>query len=93
MQGLALRVRWEWLQRTDPSRPWQGVQMPKDKEDSQLFDSMVKIKVGDGRSTLFWRDRWLNARSVADYATGLVRTINKRVQNSRTAAFALVDNR
>jgi hypothetical protein len=20
-QGLALRVRWEWLQRTDPSRP------------------------------------------------------------------------
>jgi hypothetical protein len=25
LQGLALRVRWEWLRRTDLSRPWQGL--------------------------------------------------------------------
>jgi hypothetical protein len=30
MQGLAMRIRWEWLRRTDPARPWQGLPMIKD---------------------------------------------------------------
>jgi hypothetical protein len=30
LQGLALRARWEWLRRTDPSRPWQGLPMISD---------------------------------------------------------------
>jgi hypothetical protein len=25
LQGLALRVRWMWLRRIDPERPWQGL--------------------------------------------------------------------
>jgi hypothetical protein len=25
LQGLALRARWQWLRRTDPDRPWQGL--------------------------------------------------------------------
>lgn len=27
LQGLALRVRWEWLRCTDPGKPWQGLQI------------------------------------------------------------------
>jgi hypothetical protein len=34
--GLALRARWEWLERTDPSRPWQGLNMLQDSA-SKLF--------------------------------------------------------
>jgi hypothetical protein len=52
-QGLALRVRWEWLQRTDMSKPWQGLPMQKDREARKVFDSLVHIKVGDGKRTLF----------------------------------------
>ena len=32
LQGLALRVRWEWLKRTDSARPWQGLRMIEDED-------------------------------------------------------------
>ena len=46
LQGLALRVRWEWLRRTDPERPWQGLPMVVDKEARAVFDSMVHLRLG-----------------------------------------------
>lgn len=35
-QALALRVRWEWLKRTEPSRPWQGLHMIEDRDTREL---------------------------------------------------------
>jgi hypothetical protein len=60
LQGLALRVRWEWLRRTDPSRPWQGLPPFPDAQAREVFDRLVKIQNGDGRRVLFWRDRWID---------------------------------
>lgn len=54
MQALALRLRWEWLKRTDPDKPWQGLTMVDDKDARLLFDSLVRIEVGDGTRVLFW---------------------------------------
>jgi hypothetical protein len=31
LHGIALRTRWQWLQRTDPERPWQGLPHLKDE--------------------------------------------------------------
>jgi hypothetical protein len=53
LQTLALRVRWEWLRRTDPKRPWQGLAMMVDSEAKGVFDSMVSIPVGQGNKVLF----------------------------------------
>lgn len=53
LQALVLCMRWEWLRRTDPERPWQGIPMIVDKEARQVFDSLVKIAVGDGAKTPF----------------------------------------
>ncbi|KAM0877851.1 hypothetical protein ACQ4PT_035236 [Festuca glaucescens] len=92
LQGLALRVRWQWLQRTDLGRPWQGLPMIKDTQAWEVFDSLVRIKVGDGRSTLFWRDRWINGRAASDYAPGLCRTVSARTRNARTVAQGLSEN-
>jgi hypothetical protein len=30
LQGMAFRVRWEWLRRTEANRAWQGLLMIKD---------------------------------------------------------------
>jgi hypothetical protein len=60
LQGLALRMRWEWLGRTDESRTWYGLLMMKDTPAREAFDSLVSIQIGNGRKVLFWRDRWLN---------------------------------
>jgi hypothetical protein len=37
LQGLALRVRWCWLRRTDPLRPWQGLPALNDPEANEVF--------------------------------------------------------
>jgi hypothetical protein len=34
--------------------------MIKDAEPWDVYDNLVHIKVSDGKSTLFWRDRWIN---------------------------------
>jgi hypothetical protein len=93
LQGLALRVRWEWLRRTDTNRTWQGLPMLIDTHAREVFDSLVKIQVGDGRGTLFWRDRWFKGRSVGDLAPAVVSLVKPRAANSRTVADALLNNR
>jgi hypothetical protein len=64
LQGLALRVRWEWLRRMDLLRPWQGLPHWKDKPAAEAFHSLVKIRVGKGDRVLFWRDRWLDGACI-----------------------------
>lgn len=44
----------------DLDRPCQGLPMIKDAEAWDVYDNLVHIKVSDGKSTLFWRDRWIN---------------------------------
>ncbi|KAM0830034.1 hypothetical protein ACQ4PT_066498 [Festuca glaucescens] len=92
LHGLALRVRWEWLRRTDPDRPWQGLPMIKDVEAREVFDSLVGIKVGNGRNTLFWCDRWINGRAATDFAPGLCLTVTTRTRNARTVEQGLLGN-
>jgi hypothetical protein len=53
LQGLALRVRWHWLRRTDPERPWQGLPGLNDPEAAGLFQSLAQFTVGDGRLIFF----------------------------------------
>ena len=92
LQGLALRVRWQWLLRTDEQRPWQGLQMLKDTPAREVFDSLVRIRAGNGQKTFFWKDRWINNRSVKEVAPGLFSLVSTRVKNSRTVAQGLLGN-
>jgi hypothetical protein len=93
VHGLALRMRWEWLRRTDPDRPWQGLPMIRDPGARSTFDDLVKIRVGDGQRTLFWQDKWINGKAASEFAPGLSRTVSARTRNSRTVAQALTENR
>jgi hypothetical protein len=92
LQDLALWVRWEWLRRTDESRPWQGLPAIKDQEARDVFDSLVKITVGNGAKTLFWRDRWLRGRRIEDHVPGLVAKVSTQRRNNRTIMQALTNH-
>ena len=52
-ESLALWVRWEWLRRTDPNRPWQGLSLQADPDAKAVFNSLVSITVGRGDRVLF----------------------------------------
>ncbi|KAM0853896.1 hypothetical protein ACQ4PT_050778 [Festuca glaucescens] len=68
LQGLTLRVRWHWLRRTDPERPWQGLPGLNDLEAAGVFQSLARFSVGDGRLTYFWRDRWISGYTAEELA-------------------------
>jgi hypothetical protein len=85
-------VRWEWLRRTDPLKPWQGLNLKTDSKVLDVFQSCVQFILGDGRSILFWKDRWIQGRSIYDLAPAVVEVVPTRRRNSRTASEALINN-
>jgi hypothetical protein len=92
LQGLALRVRWEWLRRTDESRPWQGLNLIADAKAQEVFRSFAKLEVGAGTRIFFWQDRWITGRCVQDIAPLVLESVATRRKNSRTVADALLNN-
>ena len=90
--GYALRMRWLWLKRTSEARSWH--QLPDEKESvvQAMFQASIYIELGDGLSALFWTDRWLQGRSIADLAPCLWATVGTKVKKHRTVAQALYED-
>lgn len=92
LQALALHVRWEWLRRTKPNRQWQGPSTMVDDDARAVFDNFVRILVVDGRSILFWHNRWIFGFTVQDIAPAILTLVPVRNQNRRTMHSELMDN-
>jgi hypothetical protein len=74
--NAALRVRWIWLQKTDASKPWTGLEFKVLPEATVILNASVAISVGDGARIMFWEDPWiagLNVESNAPAVLALVR--------------------
>lgn len=56
-----------------------------------FFHSSITVQVGNGRSTYFWTDAWLQGHSVQDIAPALFLLIGKRTRRNQTVAEALHD--
>jgi len=47
--------------------------------------------VGNGTTTKFWKENWINGNSIGDLAPTVLAAVPPRVRNTRTVAEALVD--
>jgi hypothetical protein len=81
--GRALRLRWLWLQWTDPTRPWSGSNHPCDDADRALFRACTKIELGDGKKASFWHDKWCDRGPLHEWAQDLYKIANRKKKNSR----------
>ena len=59
--GFALRLRWEWMRRTEPESPWASLPVREERMVQRMFRASVKLVVGNGASVRFWTDDWLPA--------------------------------
>lgn len=61
--GVALRVHWVWKDHREG-------QVPRTKERAVLamFEAATVFTLGNGESTFFWTDRWLNGASIQSLA-------------------------
>ena len=88
----ALRMRWVWLQRTEPGRPWAIFPIHVPGQVHAFYNVAVVTEVGSGTNTLFWADRWLHGHSIGDLAPHLLAVIPKRTAKKRTVQEAFIDH-
>jgi hypothetical protein len=58
--GIALWVRWLWLQRVEPERLWAALPVKADPVLVAFFQASICCMVSDRKSTRFWSDPWLD---------------------------------
>jgi len=61
--GWALQMRWLWLQKTEPNRPWATFQIQVHPAVKAFFRVSIVSEVGNGKNTLFWTDSGCMARA------------------------------
>jgi hypothetical protein len=75
----ALRTRWLWLQKIEPDRPWVDLPIQVPEQVRVFFAATIYSEVGDGATTLFWTDKWLHGRCIADGAPRLFAAVTVRL--------------
>lgn len=87
--GWALRIRWLWLQKTEPNRPLSALPIHVPDQVRAFFSMAVISEVGNGAHTYFWTDKWIHGQCIADLAPHLFSAIPKRRVQRRTVQEAL----
>jgi hypothetical protein len=52
----ALKMRWLWLAKTKPNRPWASLIIQVLKVVREFFSVAMQTEIGNGAHTLFWSD-------------------------------------
>jgi hypothetical protein len=87
----ALRVRWLWLERTDHSKSWADLPLQSSSTLKSILSTALITEIGDGRNTLFWRDRWLMGLRIEDLTPHIFALVPTRITNRRTVAEGVVE--
>jgi hypothetical protein len=82
--NLALRCRWSWLQKVDPSKAWADFNIQTTSLCSGIVDAATYYELGNGEWARFWKDRWLGGGKVEDIAPHVARLVSKRRANARS---------
>jgi hypothetical protein len=59
---------------------------------SGLFQTFAKATVGDGKTILFWKDRWIHGRTASEFAPEVAALVPTRRKNTRKVGDALIQN-
>ena len=85
--------RWLWLQRTEDDRAWTALPIKIEPGVQALFNASVTVVVGNGSRTLFWRDNWINRRSVYGWAFGLPENLGSGISGFQKCYLKLAEKK
>jgi hypothetical protein len=86
-------MRWLWLHKTDPGRPWANLPIQVPIKARSFFSTILVSEVGNGASTPFWTDKWLLGQKMSNLAPRLFAIIPERTANKRTVLEALTNRK
>ena len=87
------QFHWLWRKRTDPLRPWRGLDMQFTRDERQVFHASTKMVLRDGTSALSWEDQWLDAKALGEVVPDLLALIPRRPRKHHTVHEALIERR
>ncbi|OEL37464.1 hypothetical protein BAE44_0001517, partial [Dichanthelium oligosanthes] len=90
--GRALRLRWLWSNRVRGLRYHPCFPSLSNSIAQAFFNASIRCEVGDGTSTLFWSDPWLDGRCVAASSPDLVEAVPAWRKNRHSVASALQEH-
>jgi hypothetical protein len=73
-----------WLQKTDPAKPWSGLDFQVSAASRDLFNASVSITVGSGTAVAFWEDAWIGGLTAKTIAPALMKHVRLSVRRSRS---------
>jgi hypothetical protein len=82
-------MRWLWLEKTQPDKPWAAFPIQVQEPVKALFAAAMNTIVGDGNTTMFWTDNWLHGTSLAVLAPHIFAQVPKRQRNRRKVSEVL----
>ena len=80
--GWALQMRWLWLEKTKPDRPWAGLEIPVHLNTTAMFAISIVTTIGNGKNTKFWTDRWLHGSCLEDFGLKCLQMCSFEVKKS-----------
>jgi hypothetical protein len=80
----ALRMRWLWYNWDQQERPWKHLLKVTDQSDRNLFFCSTRISVGNGKSTPFWKAKWLSGTSPKEMTLNLYKIARYKKKNVHT---------
>jgi hypothetical protein len=89
--GMALRLRWLWLQRIDPSCLWSLLPIHEDNVAKAFFCSSTIVVLGNGNKINFWQDPWLDCCSISKLVPDLAQVVSRRRCKTHSVVKALVN--
>jgi len=90
--GFTLRLRWEWLSRSEPQRCWTSLPSRSEKCVAAMCAACMSVIVGDSASTRLWTDNWAAVGPLHQFALALYAAVS-RSGKKRLLRDALHNNR
>ena len=81
--GWALRLRWMWLQKTEPEKPWAFFPIQASPQVRAFFAVAITSEVGNGKNTCFWTDRCLDGKSIQQSFPNLFGAVAARARKRK----------
>jgi len=83
--GWALRLRWLWLEKTEPEKAWAFLPVQAPPQVKSFFATAIISEVGNGKNTYFWTDRWLGGQSLKQSFPNLFGAVAARARKRKVS--------
>ena len=87
----ALRLRWLWFKWKHKDRAWNGLEVPCDRQDHDMFAASTVVTIGDRKTAWFWTSSWIQGTTPRSLAPSLLQKAKRKIFGPKSATGTPLD--